>query len=156
MDETKSHILIVDDDTKILKLLKIFFLQNNFFVSTATNIDEASTLLKTQSFDLIILDVMLPTITGIEFAKMLRAQGNDLPILMLTALYESNDRISGLEAGANDYLTKPFEPKELLLRVNNLININKAFRPTKQITYFGHNYYDPQRKDFFKMANLYI
>ena len=110
-----NHILIVDDDNRILKLLKKFLSQNNYLVSTSTSTSEAINLLSNFTYDLIILDVMMPEITGLEFATKIKASGSIMPIVMLTALSEPEDKIKGLEAGANDYVTKPFEPRELLL-----------------------------------------
>ncbi|NRB10768.1 MAG: response regulator transcription factor [Rickettsiaceae bacterium] len=146
----KSHILIVDDDNRILKLLKKFLQQNNFLVSTATSAKESIDLLKNFSVDLIILDVMMPEITGIEFAKNIKSSGQTLPIIMLTALSEPEHKIEGLEAGANDYVTKPFEPKELLLRIHNLINTHKRYKKEQNLVRFGNSYYDLNSKDFVK------
>jgi two-component system, OmpR family, phosphate regulon response regulator OmpR len=146
----QSHILIVDDDAKILRLLKDFFLKNDFLVSIAADAQEAAGLLEEFIFDLIILDVMLPNITGLEFAQKIRETGSGMPIVMLTALFEPSDRINGLEAGASDYLTKPFEPRELLLRVRNLINNDKKNQQIQDIRYFGNNHYNLKTKEFFK------
>lgn len=140
--DKKPHILIVDDDNRILKLLKKFLTQNGFLVSASTSAMEASKLLSNFVYDLIILDVMMPEITGIEFAQRIRASGIVMPVVMLTALSEPEDKIKGLEAGANDYVTKPFEPRELLLRINNLINSHKRFKKEEEIIRFGNNSYN--------------
>ncbi len=140
--DKKPHILIVDDDNRILKLLKKFLTQNDFLVSTSVSATEASELLSNFVYDLIILDVMMPEITGIDFAKTIRASGVLMPVVMLTALSEPEDKIRGLEAGANDYVTKPFEPRELLLRINNLINSHKRFKKEQEIIRFGINTYN--------------
>lgn len=124
----KSHILIIDDDNRILKLLKKFLQQNDFLVSAALSAKEAFALFKNFTFDLVILDVMMPEMTGIEFAKEIRKNQEIMPIIMLTALSEPEDRVKGLEAGARDYMTKPFEPRELLLRINNLIDLHKIYK----------------------------
>lgn len=142
----QSHILIVDDDHRILKLLKKFFEQNNFLVSTATSVFDAEQLLQSFTFDLLILDIMLPGVTGIEFTQTLRSIGNKIPIIMLTALTEPDDRARGIESGANDYLTKPFESKELLLRVQNLIESYNQHKNSWNVIYFGNNQYDPETK----------
>ena len=147
MQNLNPNILIVDDDSRILKLLKQFLCKNNFSVSTANSTIEAKKLLDNIAFDLVILDVMLPEVTGLEFAKTIRSSGNFIPIVMLTALSEPQDRINGLESGASDYLTKPFEPKELLLRINNLISYHK--RKVK-IKYLGDSYYNMESKEFIK------
>jgi two-component system phosphate regulon response regulator OmpR len=147
MKSSKFHILIVDDDNRILKLLKQFLQQNNFLVSTATSAKEAFELLENFIFDLIILDVMMPEITGLEFAEKIKAAGKTLPIIMLTALSEPEDRIKGLEAGAKDYITKPFEPRELLLRINNLIDSHNIYQKEQKITRIGNCVYDLSTKN---------
>jgi two-component system phosphate regulon response regulator OmpR len=140
------HILIVDDDQRILQLLKQFLCKNNFMVSTTTSPDEAMKMLSLFVYDLIILDVMMPTITGIEFLAQLKAMDINLPVVMLTALSEIEDKIVGLEAGASDYITKPFEPRELLLRINNLINIHKKHQKEQELVHFGANIYNMRTK----------
>jgi two-component system phosphate regulon response regulator OmpR len=142
MTQEKSHILIVDDDIRILKLLKKFLEQNNFLVSTATSAKEAFELIDNFIFDLIVLDVMMPEITGLEFAEKIRASKRALPIVMLTALSEPEDRIKGLEAGAKDYITKPFEPRELLLRINNLIDSHNIYKKEQQLVRIGSVLFD--------------
>ncbi|AIL65697.1 Transcriptional regulatory protein OmpR [Rickettsiales bacterium Ac37b] len=119
--EDTSHILVVDDDNRIRELLCKYLYSKGFLVSTAQDTIEARKLFTTFTFDLLILDVMLPGETGKEFARMVRAK-SDVPILMLTAMGEVEERISGLESGADDYLSKPFEPRELLLRVGKIIS----------------------------------
>ncbi len=142
----KSHILIVDDDSRILKLLKKFLNQNKFLVSTSNSVDEALKLLANFTYELIILDVMMPEATGFELTTKIKNSGNTLPIIMLTALSESKDRIKGLEVGANDYVTKPFEPRELLLRINNLINSDARHKQEQEIVRFGNNQYNLKTK----------
>ncbi|GAB4165774.1 MAG: response regulator transcription factor [Rickettsiaceae bacterium] len=144
--DKKPHILIVDDDNRILKLLKKFLSQNGFLVSTTTSANEALDLLATFVYDLIVLDVMMPEVTGIEFAQKIKSKGVLMPVVMLTALSEPEDRIKGLEAGANDYVTKPFEPRELLLRINNLINSHKRHKKEQEIIRFGNNSYNTVSK----------
>lgn len=119
------HILVVDDDTRIRELLSNYLNKNGFFVSVAKDAKDARETIKRYVFDLIILDVMMPEESGIELTESLKPDFVS-PILMLTAMNDSEDRVSGLESGANDYLAKPFEPRELLLRINNLINRNKV------------------------------
>ena len=116
----KPHILVVDDDTRLRELLKTFLSRNGFRVSTAKHAAEARQHLEALDFDLIVLDVMMPGQTGLDFAAELR-QTNDVPILMLTAMGEPKDRIAGLEKGVDDYLAKPFEARELLLRIQNVL-----------------------------------
>ncbi len=119
---TKKHILIVDDDYRILKLLQKFFKQNNFIVSTATSAEEASDLITRDNFDLLILDIMLPGITGIEFAKNIRDGNDKTPIIMLTALVDPDTKEDSQKAGIDYYMIKPFEPLELLKKVKNLLD----------------------------------
>jgi two-component system phosphate regulon response regulator OmpR len=116
----KPHILVVDDDTRLRELLKSFLSRNDFRVSTAASAAEARQRLGSLDFDLIVLDVMMPGETGLEFAADLR-RTDDVPILMLTAMVETKDRIAGLEKGVDDYLGKPFEPRELLLRIRSVL-----------------------------------
>lgn len=116
----KPHILVVDDDTRLRELLKTFLSRSGFRVSTAMHAAEARQHLDALDFDAIVLDVMMPGQTGLDFAAELR-QTNDVPILMLTAMGEPKDRIAGLEKGVDDYLPKPFEVRELLLRIQNVL-----------------------------------
>ena len=121
MDNSKNHILIVDDDDRIRDLLKDYLSENKYIVSTAENADQAKERLKYLKFDIIILDVMMPGQNGYELTKDIKAQIK-VPIILLTAKGEVENRIKGLELGADDYIGKPFEPKELLLRIKNIIN----------------------------------
>ena len=123
MENNKNHILIVDDDNRIRDLLKDYLYENNYIVSTAENADQAKERLKYLKFDIIILDVMMPGQNGYELTKEIKTQIK-VPIILLTAKGEVENRIKGLELGADDYLGKPFEPKELLLRIKNIINKN--------------------------------
>jgi two-component system phosphate regulon response regulator OmpR len=120
MDNSKIHILIIDDDEKIRDLLKQYLKNNNFFVSTAMNASDAEEKFKIIKFDLAIIDIMMPGKDGLQLTKEIRER-IDVPIILLTAKGEPDDRVRGLELGAEDYLPKPFEPKELLLRIKNVI-----------------------------------
>jgi two-component system phosphate regulon response regulator OmpR len=120
----KPHILVIDDDTRLRELLKSFLSRNGFRVTAASHAAEARQRLESLDFDLIVLDVMMPGETGLDFAAQLR-RTDDVPILMLTAMGETKDRIAGLETGVDDYLGKPFEPRELLLRIQNVLRRNK-------------------------------
>ena len=120
MDNSKTHILIIDDDDKIRELLKQYLKNNYFFVSTAMNAADAEEKLKIVKFDLAIIDIMMPGKDGLQLTKEIREK-IDLPIILLTAKGEAEDRVRGLELGVEDYLPKPFEPKELLLRIKNVI-----------------------------------
>ncbi|MDC0385350.1 response regulator transcription factor [Pelagibacteraceae bacterium] len=123
MENNKSHILIVDDDNRIRDLLRDYLSENKYIVSTAENAEQAKERLKFLKFDIIILDVMMPGQNGYELTKEIRKQMK-VPIILLTAKGEVENRIKGLELGADDYIGKPFEPKELLLRIKNIINKN--------------------------------
>jgi two-component system phosphate regulon response regulator OmpR len=129
MDNSKIHILIIDDDEKIRDLLKQYLKNHNFFVSTAINASDAEEKLKIIKFDLAIIDIMMPGKDGLQLTKEIREK-IDLPIILLTAKGEPEDRVRGLELGAEDYLPKPFEPKELLLRIKNVI---KRIRKNKYV-----------------------
>jgi two-component system, OmpR family, phosphate regulon response regulator OmpR len=119
-DDNAPHILVVDDDSRIRDLLARYLQDNGFRVSTAVDAASARATMRSLSFDLLILDVMMPHESGLEFARSLRTESR-VPILMLTARAEPEQRIEGLEAGVEDYLAKPFEPRELLLRVSNVL-----------------------------------
>jgi len=115
-----SKLLVIDDDTRLRNLLGKFLSENNFSVELAKDTLEAKTHIANTNFDLLIVDVMMPNQNGIDFVNEIR-KDNQTPVIMLTARGEFEDRIKGLEAGADDYLAKPFEPKELLLRINNIL-----------------------------------
>jgi len=121
MDKFIAHILVVDDDDGIRSLVKKYLNENNFLVTTADNAENASEKIKVIKFDLIILDIMMPGKSGLEFIQDHKNK-LDTPIILLTAKGEASERIQGLEVGADDYLPKPFEPKELILRIRNILN----------------------------------
>ena len=120
MENNSAHILVVDDDNRLRSLLQRFLRDNGFYVSVAKNAAEARERLRDYKFDLLIVDIMMPEETGLEFLEKLRRESS-VPVIMLTAMGETEDRITGLEAGADDYLPKPFEPKELVLRIKNIL-----------------------------------
>ena len=120
MDNFIAHILVVDDDDGIRSLVKKYLNENSFLVSTANSAEEASEKIKIVKFDLIILDIMMPGKNGLEFIEENKKK-LETPIILLTAKGEANERIEGLETGADDYLPKPFEPKELILRIQNIL-----------------------------------
>jgi len=121
MGKNKSHILVVDDDNRIRELIKEYLNDNNFIVSTAINAENAKIKLEQLKFDLVVLDVMMPGQSGFDLTKEIKRKIN-LPIILLTAKGEAENRVKGLELGADDYLGKPFEPKELLLRIKNILS----------------------------------
>lgn len=120
LEDNAPHLLVVDDDTRIRNLLSLFLTERGYRVTVAGTAGEARRKLESLDFDLLILDVMMPGETGVELTRSLR-KTREVPILMLTALSETNARINGLEAGADDYLSKPFDPRELILRINNIL-----------------------------------
>ena len=157
MELEKKHILIVDDDTRICDLLEKFLDKNGYLVSAVHSAEQARQILAGLEFDLIILDVMMPRESGIELTSHLREK-NKTPIILLTAKGDAEDRILGFEAGADDYLAKPFEPMELLLRIRailrrtgeNLIYKNNI----NQILSFGDVSFDTERNELWDHKNL--
>ena len=136
MKNFKAHILVVDDDDGIRNLVKQYLNQNDYLVTTAKNSEDALKKTKIIKFDLIVLDIMMPGKTWLEFTYENKKK-IDTPILLLTAKGEASERIEGLEIGADDYLAKPFEPKELTLRINNILKKTKSHL-TKRIIEFGN------------------
>jgi len=134
MDNLIAHILVVDDDDGIRSLVKKFLSENNFLVSTSESAENASKKIKLIKFDLIILDIMMPGKSGLEFIKENKRYLNT-PIILLTAKGEPSERIEGLEIGADDYLPKPFEPKELILRIQNILNKTKKIDQKRMIKF---------------------
>ena len=120
MKKYKAHILVVDDDDRIRELLKEYLTEENYLISTSNNAENAKQKIEMIKFDIIILDIMMPGQSGLDLTHSLREKINT-PIILLTAMGEPNERIEGLEKGADDYLSKPFEPKELVLRIQNIL-----------------------------------
>ncbi|MEL7149384.1 MAG: response regulator [Pseudomonadota bacterium] len=148
MTDPDAHLLIVDDDERIRGLLQKFLIRNGFLVSSARDAAHADRILSGLDFDMIVLDVMMPGEDGVSYCKRLRAERDDLPILLLTAKGDTQDRILGLEAGADDYLPKPFEPKELLLRINSILRRVPAQDPaevTPKMLSLGSLRYDVEK-----------
>ena len=146
--ETSPHILVVDDDRRIRSLLQKFLSDQGYRASSAASSNEARRKLSLEIFDLIVLDVMMPGETGLELTNGLRKEANYVPILMLTALAEVDNRIEGLRIGADDYLPKPFEPTELLLRIRNILRRQDSepniIEMPEEIT-FGDCVFKPER-----------
>ena len=134
MNKFSGHILVVDDDDGIRNLVKQYLSENNFLITTAKNAEEAKEKISIIKFDLIILDIMMPGKTGLEFTLENKDKINT-PIILLTAKGEATERIKGLEVGADDYLPKPFEPKELILRIKNILNKTKSKNQKKIIEF---------------------
>ena len=121
MDKLKEHLLVVDDDDRIRELVKQYLIDYGYLVTTARDAFDAKNKINIIQFDMIILDIMMPNKSGLELTQEIKEEFN-MPIILLTAKGEANERVFGLEKGADDYLSKPFEPKELLLRIKNILN----------------------------------
>ena len=134
MKNFKAHILVVDDDDGIRDLVKQYLNQNNYLVSTSKNAEDAAEKVNIIKFDLIVLDIMMPGKNGLEFT-LENKKKIDTPIILLTAKGEASERVKGLEIGADDYLPKPFEPKELILRINNILDKTKNKNKNKIIDF---------------------
>jgi two-component system phosphate regulon response regulator OmpR len=142
-----THLLIVDDDDRIRELLKKFLIRQGFLVTAARDAAQARRLLAGLAFDLVVLDVMMPGEDGLALTAALRAGGAQVPVILLTARAEARDRIAGLEAGADDYLPKPFEPRELVLRINAILRRAprpEATRVAPAVLHLGRMRYEPE------------
>jgi two-component system phosphate regulon response regulator OmpR len=143
------HLLVVDDDSRLRALLQRFLSEQGFRVTAAADAAAARHALAGFAFDLVVLDVMMPGENGLELAESLRRAGQDVPIIMLTARGAPDDRIAGLEAGVDDYLGKPFDPRELALRIRTILR--RATPPPAEMTagpvQLGTRWFDPQRNE---------
>lgn len=150
MPDDLIHILVVDDDDRLRDLLRKYLMENGYHVTVAENAADARRKMQGLTFDLIVMDLMMPGEDGLSFTQSLR-ETDTVPILMLTARSEASDRISGLEKGADDYLTKPFEPRELVLRIDGIL---RRARPAPVVTVeevqLGRFFFDVQRETLFK------
>ncbi len=144
-----DHILIVDDDTRLRELLHKYLGERGFRVSAAEDAARARAKMASISFDLIILDLMMPGESGLEFAASLRRR-SDVPILMLTAMGEQEDRIAGLEHGADDYLSKPFEPRELVLRIQSILRRSVSRETAPATARLGEVVFDLGREELWR------
>ena len=157
MNKFDAHILVVDDDDGIRELVKKYLLENNFLITTANSAEDAKEKISIIKFDLIVLDIMMPGKSGLEFTSENKDNINT-PIILLTAKGESSERVEGLEVGADDYLPKPFEPKELVLRIKNILSKTKS-KNIKRIIEFDNIKIDLnklliiQNKKEFKINN---
>lgn len=141
MTQDFSHILVIDDDDRLRELLRKYLSENGFLVATAPDTQDARVKLEGLTFDLIVLDLMMPGENGFDFARSLR-QKSTVPVLMLTAMGEAEERIRGLECGADDYLTKPFEPRELVLRINSILRRVPNVAPAPETIRMGEVTFD--------------
>ena len=141
MQEISKHILAVDDDTRLRSLLQRYLREQGYLVTAAKDAYEAETFLEKYVFDILIVDIMMPKINGLDFLKDLRRRGNTVPVILLTAMGETSDRISKKEIGADDYIAKPFEPKELVLRINNILRRSIQAKETSvKLNFHGISY----------------
>jgi two-component system, OmpR family, phosphate regulon response regulator OmpR len=153
-DETgQAHILIVDDDRRLRELLHRYLSENGFRVTEAQDTTQARARMQGLDFDLLVLDVMMPGESGLDFASDLR-RTNAVPILMLTAMGETEDRINGLERGVDDYLSKPFEPRELVLRIRRILSRAVAKPPPSRTLSFGDCQFDLNRQELTRDGTL--
>ncbi|WP_306114272.1 MULTISPECIES: response regulator [unclassified Roseovarius] len=153
MSDPAPHLLIVDDDERIRGLLRKFLARNGFLVSVARDAAHARRILSGLEFDLIVMDVMMPGEDGVDLTRSLRSEEITTPILLLTAKGDTDDRISGLEAGADDYLPKPFEPKELLLRINAILRRMPTPEPENtvpKVLHMGPIRFDIERSELMQ------
>ncbi len=148
MNKFKAHVLVVDDDDGIRNLVKQYLNENNFLVTTAISAEDAVQKINLIKFDLIVLDIMMPGKNGLEFT-IENKQKINTPIILLTAKGEASERVEGLEVGADDYLSKPFEPKELILRIKNILNKTKS-KNIKRVIDFGNITIDLNKHLIFK------
>ena len=148
MNKFKAHILVVDDDDGIRNLVKQYLNENNFLVTTAFSAEDAVQKINLIKFDLVVLDIMMPGKSGLEFT-IENKQKINTPIILLTAKGEASERVEGLEVGADDYLSKPFEPKELILRIKNILNKTKS-KNIKRVIDFGNITIDLNKHLIFK------
>ena len=153
MDDVR-HILVVDDDRRIRELIRSYLMENGFLVSVAGTAAEARERMRGMAFDLIVLDIMMPGETGLALTKSLRTNGQDIPVLMLSALADTDDRIAGLATGSDDYLVKPFEPRELLLRIKNLLRRSTIALPAKTDVRFGEFQFNVSRGELRRNGDL--
>jgi two-component system phosphate regulon response regulator OmpR len=143
------HILVIDDDNRIRELLEKYLIRNDFVVSTSSNVKEARILMQKYAFDLIIADYMMPEESGVSFLINLRKENDMVPVIMLTALGEIENKIEGLTAGADDYLPKPFEPKELILRIKNILKRTKEAEKNNSNFAFGNYNFDLNKNELY-------
>jgi len=146
MPETEPHVLVIDDDRRLRQLLQRYLMEQGFLVSTASSAADAEAKLQSLAFDVMVVDVMMPGEDGVSFTRRMRQKAG-VPMLMLTAMNETADRIAGLESGADDYLAKPFEPRELVLRLKNLLRHADQPRPLARTVHFGPFAFDPERSE---------
>ncbi|MBV8088540.1 MAG: response regulator transcription factor [Alphaproteobacteria bacterium] len=153
LDLAEPHLLVVDDDERLAELLRRYLSDSGFRVTIAANAKEARANLASIAFDLVVLDVMMPGESGLDLTRDLRGEGR-VPVLLLTAMAEPEDRINGLEQGADDYLSKPFEPRELVLRIRNILQRRPAPNEAAREIRFGGYRFDVVRGELFRGGDV--
>jgi two-component system phosphate regulon response regulator OmpR len=153
LDLPEPHLLVVDDDARLRELLRRYLSDSGFRVTTAADASEARSNLASFAFDLVVLDVMMPGENGLELTRALRSEDR-VPVLLLTAMAEPEDRVNGLEQGADDYLSKPFEPRELVLRIRNLLQRRPRADLTPRDLRFGGYRFDAVRGELYRGGDL--
>src|SRR5207302_2732812 len=156
MNDPEPHLLVVDDDARLRELLRRYLSDNGFRVTAAADAGEARARLASFAFDLMVLDVMMPGENGLDLTAALRGEPAEprIPILLLTAMGEAEDRVNGLEQGADDYLAKPFEPRELVLRIRNILARRGTVDDTPSTLRFGAFRFDPARGELFRGGEI--
>ena len=149
-----AHILVVDDDTRIRELLVSYLKDQGYIVTAAASASHARAHMKSLTFDLIILDIMMPGESGLDMTRSLRAENDNVPVLFLSALSDTDDRIDGLTAGGDDYLVKPFEPRELLLRIRNILRRQQVTASQRQAVSFGPFVLDLKKGELRRHGNI--
>jgi two-component system phosphate regulon response regulator OmpR len=144
------HVLIVDDDDRIRELLERYLVKNCFVVSTSQSAGSARLLMQKYIFDMMVVDYMMPGESGVDFLSDLRRKKDNTPAIMLTALGETENRIEGLAAGADDYLPKPFEPRELVLRINNILKRTNGIQKNNFVTTFDDFSFDLNKNELYR------
>jgi two-component system phosphate regulon response regulator OmpR len=152
-DFPEPHLLVVDDDARLRELLRRYLSDSGFRVTAAADASEARSSLASFAFDLVVLDVMMPGENGLELTRALRAEGR-VPVLLLTAMAEPEDRVNGLEQGADDYLSKPFEPRELVLRIRNLLQRRPAADVVSKDIRLGGCRFDVVRGELYRGGDV--
>jgi two-component system, OmpR family, phosphate regulon response regulator OmpR len=150
---SECHLLVVDDDARLRDLLRRYLSDSGFRVTTAADASEARSQLAAFAFDLVVLDVMMPGESGLDLTRALRSE-RQVPVLLLTAMAEPEDRVNGLEQGADDYLSKPFEPRELVLRIRNILQRRPATEMESRDLRFGGCRFDIARGELYRGGDL--
>src|SRR5437773_12365728 len=155
MTDSEPHLLVVDDDLRLRELLRRYLSDSGFRVTGAADAAEARAQLASFAFDLVVLDVMMPGESGIELTRALRQRAAPhVPVLLLTAMGEPEDRVNGLEQGADDYLAKPFEPRELVLRIRNILQRRPDADPAPREIRLGGSRFDAVRGELFRGGDI--